>query len=128
MVKTSQENKGTDSLLGSGEGVAGDHLLQRRGDVGLLFLPPPAPALEDSGEEKVSPWIKKRASPKPTPSAWDKGCTRALARCHKGPPATRPPLTSWGGCPALELTSSGLLLMAELREAPRSSCPVQLGN
>lgn len=41
MVKTLQENKRTDSLLGSGEGVPGPSVAEE-GAVGLVATPTPA--------------------------------------------------------------------------------------
>lgn len=92
MVKTSRENKGTDSLLGSGEGWPGA-ICCRGGEMwGHCSSPIPyPPSSRTVGKRKTPPRITKRASPEPTPFAWDKGPTRAPARYHKGPPATRLP-------------------------------------
>lgn len=124
MVKTLQENKRTDSLLGSGEGVPGAICCRREM---WALIATPTPALEECEEEK-GPLHRQNMLPQARPCAWDKGHTRP------SPPATKAhlppglPLTSWSGCPALELTSSGLLLMAELGEALIPSYPVRLGN
>lgn len=91
---------------------------------GLCGPHPPPTALEGPVGKGKAP---HPASPSPPPLPGTKA-TRAPACCHKGPPATQPPLTSWGGRPALELTSSGPLLRAELREAQRPSCPVWMGK
>lgn len=120
MVKTSQEDKRTVSLLGSGEGAAGGHLLQGRGDVGPTALPPPPPpALEGTvGKGKAPHGSQKRASPSPPPLPGTKAARELPQRptCH---PAA---LNQLGRAPSPgELTSSGLLLPAELREAPRPS-------
>lgn len=64
MVKTLQGNKETDSLLGSGVGVAGGHLLQGRGEEGPLLLSPCPRGLQ--GRERL-PWITKRAFPQAHP-------------------------------------------------------------
>ena len=56
MVKTSQENKGTDSLLGSGEGWPGAICCRGGEKWGHCCSPHPPPALlEDCGEEEDPP-------------------------------------------------------------------------
>lgn len=129
MVKTSQENKRTGSQLGSGEGRVGA-ICCRGGGCGAgtaASTPYPLPSRGLWGRERLPMDHKTGPPPGPPPLPGTKAA-RAPACRHKGPPATRLPLTSWGGHPALELTSSGLLLMAELRQAPRPSCPVQIGK
>lgn len=94
--------------------------------MGLSLLPPPLPSR--NVRKRKAPLHLKTYFPQARPLCLGQRPHRAPTRCHKGPPATRLPLTSWSGCPALELTSSGLLLMAELRPALIPSCAVRLGK
>lgn len=94
--------------------------------MGLSLLPPPLPSR--NVRKRKAPLHRKTCFPQARPLCLGQRPHTSRARCHKGPPATRLPLTSWSGCPALELTSSGLLLMAELGEALIPSYPVRLGK